>query len=672
MSRKIWLTVVGALIIASMLLTACAPQTIFETVTVEVEKEVPVEVVVTATPEPQEPAAPEVITEFEQVPADVLVQVCEDVKKAVEYDDEARTLTFHLPVPFAPLMQILAWSWAVPVDMEWMTEQGDWDGDCANWVQYHDPEAQDTVLFNAENGTGPFKLEYWKPNEEISAVRNENYWRSEPMWEGGPSGPAFYERLVYKVVTEWGTRFAMLQAGDADWANVPKQYIDQIDPLVAGQCDYKANECTTTNAGGQFLLYKDMPAVNSVDFFFVMNIPQESSYIGSGRLDGGGIPSDFFADENIRKAFATCFDYDTYIRDVEKGEALQRNGPIIWNMAGHDPQDPPAPKYDLATCEEYFKKADVDKDGIPAGEDEDDVWNTGFYMMLAYNLGNDQRRVAAEMLKAGIEAVNERFSVDILALPWPAYLKQYQATYIPVYRIGWGEDYHHPHNWVQPFLSSNGSYGRALGLPADLQAEFDSMITEAKTISDPAQQHEAYKAIQRLANERMTSLWGIQPTIRQYLPLWMEGYFFNPSIDPFPFAYGLSESADSPHPTTLIDLQTSDPESFDPAYHYDNVSSSWVMRFYDPLVFFKREKTDEFVPNLADSWEISEDGLTYTFHIREDVKFHAGGDLDAHDAAYALWRGLLQDRTYGPYWMFWEALLGPETAEDYAIQLANQ
>jgi len=656
-----------------MLLAACAPEAIVETVTVEKEVEVPVEVevVVTATPEPEAPPEPEAIESFEDVPEDVLAQVCEDVKAAVEYDDDARTLTLHLVAPFGPTMQLLSNGWASPLDMEWMIEQGDWDGDCSNWVPYHNPSAEESVIFNIENGTGPFRLEYWRPGDEIMFARWDDYWRTEPMWEGGPSGPAFHERASYKIVNEWGTRFAMFQAGDMDWNYVPRQYVDQVDPLVAEECDYITGECTTVNPGGQFRLHKDMPGVGSVDFFFAMDIPEESTFIGSGSLDGSGIPTDFMADLNIRKAFASCFDYGTYIADVEKGEALQRNGPVIWGMTGHEPEDPPLATYDPEACIEYFKMADADHDGIPAGEDEDDVWTTGFYFMLAYNIGNDQRRVAAEILKANVEAVNENFRIDILALPWPAYLKQYKAGFIPIYRIGWLEDYHHPHNWVQPFLSAAGAYGYALALPEDVQAEFDAMIAEAKSIVDPAEQHEAYKAIQRMATEYQTSLWGVQPTARNYHPLWVEGYFRNP-VFPCAFVYGLSENEDSPDPTTFIEGTIGDPETFDPAYMYDTGSSCMVWRFYDPLVHTKRERFDEFVGGLADSWEVSDDGLTYTFHIREGVKFHEGGDLDAHDAAYSIWRGLLQDRAAGPQWMFWDAFFGYETVEDYTVDKANE
>jgi len=184
--KKLFLLVFAVLAVASMVLSACAtptPETVEVVKTVEVEKEVvktvEVEVegetvVVTATPEPvvEEPT---VIESFADVPEDVLVQVCEDVKAAVEYDDDARTVTLHLVAPFGPVMQLMANGWASPLDQEWMVEQGDWDGDCANWVQYHDPSAEDSPIFNTENGTGPFKLEYWKPGEEISAVRNEDY-----------------------------------------------------------------------------------------------------------------------------------------------------------------------------------------------------------------------------------------------------------------------------------------------------------------------------------------------------------------------------------------------------------------------------------------------------------------------------------------------------------------
>jgi peptide/nickel transport system substrate-binding protein len=53
-------------------------------------------------------------------------------------------------------------------------------------------------------------------------TRNENYWGE----------PAKLDRVVNKIITEFGTRFSMLQAGEADIITVPADYRVQVDPLV--------------------------------------------------------------------------------------------------------------------------------------------------------------------------------------------------------------------------------------------------------------------------------------------------------------------------------------------------------------------------------------------------------------------------------------------------------
>src|SRR5215813_7293918 len=52
---------------------------------------------------------------------------------------------------------------------------------------------------------------------------------------------------------------------------------------------------------------------------------------------------------------------------------------------------------------------------------------------------------------------------------------------------------------------------------------------------------------------------------------------------------------------------------------------------YDLLVQVDPVHWDKVIPDLAKSWTISEDGLTYTFYLREGVKFHDGAPLTAED-----------------------------------------
>ena len=81
---------------------------------------------------------------------------------------------------------------------------------------------------------------------------------------------------------------------------------------------------------------------------------------------------------------------------------------------------------------------DVTTMGVPASEDPQDVWNMGFYMQIPYNTGNDTRRLRAEIIKAGIEAVNPKFSVQVLAVPETVFSKSRDQGKLPVFSGGRG------------------------------------------------------------------------------------------------------------------------------------------------------------------------------------------------------------------------------------------
>lgn len=79
--------------------------------------------------------------------------------------------------------------------------------------------------------------------------------------------------------------------------------------------------------------------------------------------------------------------------------------------------------------------------------------------------------------------------------------------------------------------------------------------------------------------------------------------------------------------TIIIGLQA-EPVALDPAQLTDYNSSRACMEMFDCLIRFKDGSTD-LEPGLATDWEISEDGLEYTFTLREGVSFHDGTTFDA-------------------------------------------
>lgn len=469
---------------------------------------------------------------WEELTPEELTQVCEDVKSKVVADDAAGTVTYNLanPVPWIfPLMsqQFLGGI----LDSEWMAESGGWDGDCANWVQFADPSAEDSLLFNQANGTGPYMLDHWTPGEEIVLTAFQDYWRTEPMWEGGPSGVASIPRVVFKNIDEWGTRLAMFEAGDADYIYAPAQYRPQLNPQIGLRCGIDETSCVEENKDGYIKAFRNlpMPAQTPAQMNWDINVEGGNPYLGSGELDGNGIPPDFFADLHIRRAFNYCFNFDAMVQDALAGEGVQSQGPLPLGMMGYLDGQEPFFSYDLVKCEEEFKLADLDHDGVPAGEDDNDVWTLGFYFQIAYNTGNDTRRLSSEILKAGIEAVNPDFNVAVVGMPWAVMLESRRQGKLPVYVGGWVEDYHDAHNWVNPFLYSQGAYGRIINLPDELAAEYDAMILEGAATTDIAARTAIYEEIQRRTGEDAINVWMYQVLEGYHFQKWVNGFYFNPA-----------------------------------------------------------------------------------------------------------------------------------------------
>src|SRR5258708_38100426 len=56
---------------------------------------------------------------------------------------------------------------------------------------------------------------------------------------------------------------------------------------------------------------------------------------------------------------------------------------------------------------------------------------------------------------------------------------------------------------------------------------------------------------------------------------------------------------------------------------------------YDKLVSFQPDSVDKILPNLATSWKISDDGLTYTFTLKDGVVFSTGNPMTSADVVFS-------------------------------------
>jgi peptide/nickel transport system substrate-binding protein len=463
-----------------------------------------------------------------------LVALCEKVKEHIVADDAAGTLTIKLAQPWGPFLATMAQGWGYAIDKEWAMENGAWDWSCDTWVdQEYAMTSENDPLTDKINGTGPYMLDHWTPGEEWVLVANENYWRQpgEEVWPGGPSGVPRIKRIVYKNVPEWGTRFAMLQAGDAEWVAVPTANRPQADAFVGEFCDWQTFECTPNadNPDGPLQKWGGLPSVSRANVFMNFDLSQEEGvnpYSGSGQLDGNGIPPDFFADIHVRKAFNYCFDYDTFIADAQNGEGVRNNGPIIRDMLGYN-EDGPYYDYDLEKCADEMALA---FDG--------QVAEVGFRFQMSYNTGNLERQTACQILQTNLASINPAYQVECLGLPWPTMLRAFRAGQLPAVTSGWIEDIHDPHNWAQPFTV--GTYAGRQNLPDDLKAQFQELVTAGVMESDPGKRTQIYYDMQQLFYDTAIQVVLSQATGVHYQQRWVKDWFYRVGqFGGYFYAYGL-------------------------------------------------------------------------------------------------------------------------------------
>src|SRR5690625_1328121 len=79
---------------------------------------------------------------------------------------------------------------------------------------------------------------------------------------------------------------------------------------------------------------------------------------------------------------------------------------------------------------------------------------------------------------------------------------------------------------------------------------------------------------------------------------------------------------------TLVFGRGGDSTSLDPSRTTEGETFKVTKNLFETIVDFEEGGT-EIVPGLAHDWEVSEDGLTYTFQLEEGVKFHDGTDFNA-------------------------------------------
>ena len=377
------------------------------------------------------------------------------------------TVEFRLPKPDVTFLSRLVdgGRYLAIMNKAWCIEQGCWPGTKDTVLDYAYMLKADNPLHTVTNGTGPFKLASWDLGTRITLERFDEYWE----------GPAQLKSVIRRTIPEWGTTRALLEQGDVDIVTAEAWYIPQLMGLDGVNVVFSDESLTVS-----FLLMNQ-------------NINPTVPGIGSGKLDGEGIPPDFFSDLDVRKAFNYAYDRETAL---EAGGGL---GTVIKTMIPPAVQfydeDQPAYSYDPDKAIEHFKKA-------WGGE----IWEKGFKFTIFWSSLVPTWEAYVQLLEANIEALNPKFQIEVQGLQWPSYidgwwsgLSPFGGTF-PMYALG-NIYLTNDASEVGSVMRSTGAFGGTCGYSQLARELFDPLLEEGASTFAVETRKAAYQELQHLAYE---------------------------------------------------------------------------------------------------------------------------------------------------------------------------
>jgi peptide/nickel transport system substrate-binding protein len=331
----------------------------------------------------------------------------------------------------------------------------------------------------------------------------------------------------------------------------------------------------------------------------------------------GPAPREFLWTKELREAVAAAIDREVIVDRVFEG----RNIPAYHMVAPGYPYatEPFLDKYgtrDLEMAKQLLTQAGYS----PENPFTFELW----YPPEHYGT------TTADVMQVIKEQLEETgmMKVELKSQNWAEYVDSFVAGELPFFILGWFPDFVDPDNWLRPFAYSVSSPDNGIFYN---NPEMDKLIDAASSASDPAEREKLYKQIGELYADDV-------PT----LPLFWEPEFITSRTGiegikigpPFEFNYNqLSFGPDavpaSGNTDTIIIGTTDEVNSLDPQDAYATHDWEVLKNTGVPLLRYTPGTADLVTGVAAEMPTVSDDGLVWTFKLRQDVKFADGTPINA-------------------------------------------
>ncbi|MGL4797392.1 MAG: ABC transporter substrate-binding protein [Paraclostridium sp.] len=371
---------------------------------------------------------------------------------------------------------------------------------------------------------------------------------------------------------------------------------------------------------------------------------------GEGSSSNGGGPGDPYkvlANENARAAIAMSVDRET-LCDVILNNGTQPASYLMakelaYNADGKDYRDVAGDmgyKHDDAAAAEKWEKAK-----------EEVGFDTVTLELLTFDSESSKRQ--AEFMQAELQNALPGLTVKIQQQPFKQKLDLESKGEFQLSWSGWAPDYPDPLTFLET-MQSGIQYAKNTGYN---NPEYDKLIEEAKTAESQEASWKKYAEAEKMMLEDAY----VTPMIQSGSSYLQKPYVSGRLTPSFGVdaVYNWVELGEGK--TELNLTSSSDIPTLDISKASDTVSSEVLMNTMEGLV--KVDKEGMIIPGVAESWEKSEDGKTWTFKLRKDSKWSNGDPVTAKDFEYS-WKRTLDPATASTYGFIMYDIVG---AKDFNL-----
>ena len=423
-------------------------------------------------------------------------------------------------------------------------------------------------------GTGPLQLVNWDQGNEIVFERFDDYWGE----------PSIEDTVILRWNSEAAARATELRAGTID--------------------------------GMKFANPEDIPVFRADPNFNLIDIPPLTGvYVAM---------SNYFAplnDVRVRRAIAMGINRQRIVDNFfPPGSPLTPDfaPPAVFGHVGEGG----VPGFDQAAAKALLEEAaadlgfDLPLDSLVDTRTGDDraltlTWRDVVRGYLP-NPGIIANDVAAQLADIGVIA-------DVQVVESGTFLASANAGNEPLHILGWHADFPDASNFYSCCFGPNNTQ---LGVPNP--ALYEPLVA-ASQVLDPA--------------ERMAYFNQVADAMAEHVPWVPFGHagaadvWQARMVGVHPGLLDGTEEfsrIEDPDDNNIIYMQNAEPISLYCNDTWDGETFRACHQVSEALLDFERGGVD-VIPGLAETWEASDDGLTWTFHLREGVVFHDGSSLDAND-----------------------------------------